>query len=334
VKFFNDPDVQKFLAEEYGLRVEIYPYGSIESLCGKSLDGIDFIWAGDQSSLDIYRKCGGTQIRTENIYNSPIVLYSWAPVADALIAAGVAQIGPDGVYTVDLAKLTALIQKDTTWSSIGLPDFYGQVKIKATDPSRSNSGFQYAGLLANVLNGGSQVDANSVIPLLPEIAPFFRGYMAGTSAAFFNQYMTQGMGALPIAIGYESQMIEYFIENPSMRAQVTQDVRMLYPTPTVWASHPFIARTDNGVRLLEVLLDSDAQRLAWEHHGNRPGVPGIQINTAATGLAGIKPTISSVVDMPSTDVMEMILAAIAEPSSSVTPSPPASIATATPIASG
>lgn len=49
-------------------------------------------------------------LKSDNIFNSPIVLYSWAPVTDALVASGVAAKS-GGAYTVDLAKLVALVDK-------------------------------------------------------------------------------------------------------------------------------------------------------------------------------------------------------------------------------
>ena len=309
--------------------MNLNPLGSIEAMCNQPLQGIDFIWVGDQSSLDIYKQCGGAMIRTENIYNSPLVFYSWSSIVDALVGAGVAHKN-GAVYTIDSIAMIALIDQGRTWGSIGLTGFNGKIQIHTTDPSKSNSGFLFAGLLANCLNGGDVVDNQSVTPLLPRLAKFFPGYMPVTSATFFDQFMTQGPGAIPIAVGYESQLLGYLIQNPSALSIVSAQVRMLYPEPTVWASNPFIARTDSGVLLLKALTDRDIQRLAWEHHGNRPGIPGINTSATPVPLPWFLTTITSVVNMPASDVMERILQAISSPPIPATATP---LAPATPVPS-
>ena len=47
---------------------------------------------------------------------------------------------------------------------------------------------------------------------------------------------------------------------------------MMYPTPTVWSSHVYIALDEAGTAGIDALLDEDIQRLAWEKHGFRTGV--------------------------------------------------------------
>jgi len=80
----------------------------------------------------------------------------------------------------------------------------------------------------------------------------------------------------------------------------------------VWASHPFIARTANGKRLMEALRDPEIQKIAWDMHGFRSGLPGVQSNPKDAPIAGIPEHIDSVVDMPAPAVMEAILKAIAD----------------------
>lgn len=313
VNFLSDPEVAVILADRYGLRVDIAKRGSIELACGIELGpDNDFVWLGDSVALERYRERGCTMLRYDNIYNSPIVLYSWAPIVDALVAQGVARDEGGGAYSVDFALLAEMIEQGQTWTDLRLPQLHGRISVHTTDPARSNSGFLFAGLLANTLNGGNVVNPTTVQPLLPVIHDIFArlGYMQGTSGDLFEQFLITGMGAMPIVALYESQVMEFLHENPSYQTQVSQQVRMLYPRPTVWASHPFAARTDNGIRLLEALKDPDIQRLAWERHGQRPGVPGVVINPNATPVPGILPQITSVTNMPAPGVMDQIIAAI------------------------
>jgi hypothetical protein len=174
VNFFADDLVAEILAERYGLQVDIMGRGSVELACGMPLgEDDDFVWLGDSVALEKYRDLGCTMLRFDNVYNSPIVFYSWTPVVDALVAAGVADVTPDGAYTVDFAHLVDLMMAGTTWTEIGLTDLYGGILVQTTDPNRSNSGLLYSGLLANTLNGGDVVNATTVVPLLPDIQAYF-----------------------------------------------------------------------------------------------------------------------------------------------------------------
>lgn len=320
--FLNDPQVAAILAEEYGLQVDITAVGSIELACGMPLgDDVDFVWLGDAVALARYTDRGCTVLDSDNVYNSPVVLYSWAPVVDALVAAGVAETTDDGAYTLDFAGLVDLMLAGTTWADIGLPQLHGRIIVHTTDPTRSNSGLLFAGMLANTLNGGDVVNTTTVMPLLPDIQAYFQrlGLMQPTSGDLFQQFLITGMGAKPIVALYESQIQEFVVNNPSYSEQIEQQVRVLYPQPTVWATHPLVVRNDNANRLLTALDDPDIQRLAWEKHGQRPGVPGVVVNPDVIPVPGILPQVTSVTSMPALEVMDRILEAIAAPPDSATP---------------
>mgnify|MGYP007116389978 CR=1 FL=1 len=59
------------------------------------------------------------------------------------------------MLTADMEQLVALMESGAQWSDVGLPELYGSVTVGTTDPAKSNSGNMFAGLLANVLCGGS-----------------------------------------------------------------------------------------------------------------------------------------------------------------------------------
>jgi hypothetical protein len=313
VNFFNDPEVARILAEEYGLEVDITGIGSVELACGRPFDeDDDFVWLGDSVALEKYRDLGCTMVRADNVYNSPMVFYSWTPIVDALVTAGVAQTAANGAYTLDFAHLVELMMSGTTWAQIGLANLHGGIIVQTTDPNRSNSGLLFSGLLANTMNGGPVVNPTTVIPLLPDIQSYFDrlGLMEATSGSLFEQFLITGPGAKPMVALYESQLMEFLGANPQYQQQIAQQVRVIYPEPTVWATHPLVARTADGDRLLDALKDPDIQRLAWEKHGQRPGVPQFDIDLNAMPIPGILPKITSVTSMPSWETMNLILDAI------------------------
>jgi hypothetical protein len=322
--FLTDPAVDTILAERYGLAIDITAVGSVELACGRQFgEEDDFVWLGDSVALEKYRDLGCTEVRADNVYNSPMVFYSWTPVVDALVAAGVADTTADGAYTLDFPHLAELMMAHTTWAQIGLADLHGGIIVQTTDPNRSNSGLLFAGLLANTLNGGPVVNTTTVLPLLPDIQAYFDrlGLMEGTSGSLFEQFLITGMGAKPMVALYESQIQEFLVSHPQYEEQIAQQVRVIYPQPTVWAAHPFVARNDDGDRLLDALKDPDIQRLAWEAHGQRPGVPGIAIDPDVVPVSGILPEVVSVTNMPSWETMNLILAAISGTLPSATPVP-------------
>ena len=322
VNFLTDPAVAKILAERYGLRVDVRTRGSIELVNATWLaPDDDFVWLGDAVALAKYRQCGGTMLRADNVYNSPIVLYSWTPVVDALVEAKLARAEADGSYSVDFARLAQLIEEGRTWSDLGLPQLHGKVMVHTTDPATSNSGFLVAGLLANTLNGGDVVDATTVEPLLPALRAVFArlGFMERTSGDLFEQFVITGMGAKPIVALYESQISEFIHQNPFRQDQIGQQVRILYPRPTVWATHPYVARTERGARLLDALKDPDIQRLAWERHGQRSGVPGVVNDPTVIPIRGVSDQIPSAIGMPGPDAMDRVVAAITAPRDGTAP---------------
>ena len=237
------------------------------------------------------------------------MLYTRNAVAEALVSQGIASRN-DGVYSVDMAKLAAVIEEGKTWVDIGLSQLYGSVAVNTTDPTKSNSGNMFAGLLANTLCGGV-ADESNLSEILPRLETIFQrlGYMESSSSDLFEQFLKTGMGAKPIIAGYENQLLEFAVANPDTWEQVKADIVMLYPTPTVWSSHVYIALDEAGTAGIDALLDEDVQRLAWEKHGFRTGVydKPTEIDFGVDGLAD---EITTVAPMPDAATMERIIEAL------------------------
>ena len=62
--------------------------------------------------------------------------------------------------------------------------------------------------------------------------------MPESSADIFDSFMKTGMGAKPLMAGYESQIVGYATKHPGDVQAINDHVRILYPKPTVWSSHP------------------------------------------------------------------------------------------------
>lgn len=309
-----NPEVRQILLDRYGLTVEAATLGSLDMVEGDQSDR-DYLWPSSEVALERYREQQpGGRVTADVIFNSPIVIYTWKPIADALVGQELVT-DTNGVLTADLPGLIDLVNRDTPWSSLGV-DVYSSVSVVTTDPVRSNSGAMFAGLLANTLNGGRVADETTIEVLLPQIDRFYDrlGYLEGGSGDLFNQFLTTGMGAKPMIVGYESQLIEFSLANEEARALIRDQLRVLYPEPTVWSSHPLIALTASGERLLAALKDVDIQRIAWERHGFRSGLPGVRSDPAALDVVGVPTTVEAVIPMPRPAVMARIVQTLRSPS--------------------
>ena len=112
------------------------------------------------------------------------------------------------------------------------PQLYGSVSVGTTDPTKSNSGNMFAGLLANTLCGGV-ADESNLPAILPRLQSIFQklGYMESSSSDLFDQFLKTGMGAKPLIAGYENQLLEFAVENPDTWEQIKGDIVIMYPTP-------------------------------------------------------------------------------------------------------
>ena len=304
----QDEEVKKILKDKYGITVEYTKAGSIEMIEQDSSDK-DYLFPSSQTALELFNQTKSDKLyKSEIVFNSPIVIYTWKPIAEALINNGIVEKKDNSYYIADTSALIKLVTDKKKWSDIGVNDLYGYVTIQSTDPNKSNSGNMFAGLVANIMNNETVVDSSTVDTILPNLKDFFGkiGYMEHSSGDLFEQYLKTGMGAKPMIAGYENQMIEFAIENPNDWNMVKEQVAVLYPEPTVWSSHPLIALNEKGAKLIEAMQDEEIQKIAWEKHGFRTGVNGT-INTEVEGFYGIPKNINAVIQIPNPDIMQKIM---------------------------
>ena len=304
----QDEEVKKILKDKYGITVEYTKAGSIEMIEQDSSDK-DYLFPSSQTALELFNQTKSDKLyKSEIVFNSPIVIYTWKPIAEALINNRIVEEKDNSYYIADTSALIKLVTDKKKWSDIGVNDLYGYVTIQSTDPNKSNSGNMFAGLVANIMNNETVVDSSTVDTILPNLKDFFGkiGYMEHSSGDLFEQYLKTGMGAKPMIAGYENQMIEFAIENPNDWNMVKEQVAVLYPEPTVWSSHPLIALNEKGAKLIEAMQDEEIQKIAWEKHGFRTGVNGT-INTEIEGFYGIPKNINAVIQMPNPDMMQKIM---------------------------
>ena len=307
IGLFEDEEAAEILRREYHLEFQYSRAGSLDMVTADQT-GMDYLFPSSQTALAYYEDEKGQPVQDEIIFNTPIVLYTHQLVLDALMREGIVE-EEEGVYYADMVKLTDLIMADTSWADLGVPELYGKVSVDTTDPAKSNSGNMFAALLANVLNGGETVDESTVENVIPKLQEIFArlGYMETSSSDLFNQFLRMGVGAKPMIAGYESQLLEFAVENPEDYEQMKDDLVMIYPSPTVWSTHVYIALDEAGRAGAEALLDRDIQKLAWEKHGFRTSTYGAASQSFEGIIEEMAPEVTRVMQVPDYPAMRRII---------------------------
>src|SRR5262245_58535443 len=315
--FLRNPKLLAYLEETYHLTLKPEKEGSVE-MVRQPISGLDALWPASEYCRQEFENRAqreGIHFGSQDIFNSPLVVASWPQVADVLRkpSIGALQMREGTYFVVDMEKLVALMDKGAKWKELGLP-VYGRVGIKATDPTRSNSGSMFAGLLANIMNGGDPCPLEKVDAFLPRIRTVFSlmGLREVSSADIFDHFLAQGVGSYPMIVAYENQFLEA-ISAPGAPTSLRGEVVIVYPEPTVWSSPPFISVTAHGERLREALRDKFVQKLAWEEHGFRTGSIEAMNDPEVFKTRMIPKQVLSAMPAPEYRVMDLITRALGSP---------------------
>lgn len=173
--FFNDPRVQQALAAR-GLTVAVEKAGS-RTIAGRF----------DAAKYDFGFPSGapaGQQLKAAskapNVYTpfyTPIVFASWKPIAEILVANGIAQREGDFYYVVDMQRLMALIEQNARWRDLKKSEAFATGKavlVNSTDVRTSNSAAMYLALASYLANQQQIVQSQEEVDkVLPLVAPLF-----------------------------------------------------------------------------------------------------------------------------------------------------------------
>ena len=319
--FLADEEVNKIMKKKYGLNV-IYDSWSNGKLIKNPLvreDGTkyDVMFCSDQRFYDYYKLAPDTTKGESARYtvqkggltlNTPIVIYSWDTVVDALIEQKIVT-EKDGVYYItDMPKLISYILEGKKWKDIGVDMLYGSINIDSTDPVTSSPGATYYGLLLSIMCDGEITD-EAVAENLPKLKEFYTksGYMNNTPADLFELYLKTGVGGKPMIVDYEKSVIDFANSNPDGWEQVKDKMRILYPTPTIWNSHCIASFDEAGDEYYEAYEDKEIQQIAWSKYGFRTGVTGGNYDVTQVNVNGIPQSIISTVSSLKMNVYEQLI---------------------------
>lgn len=310
--YFADARVQKALAEQ-GLVVNVKRVGS-RDMANRVVPGQtpDFFFpsgvvAANQIA-DAAKKANVGSTSYSPFY-TPMVVASWAPIAQVLAANGMATEASPKVWRVDLAKLTQLMLDKKRWKDLkgaAAYDVNKSVLVSTTDVRKSNSAAMYLALTSYAINGGDLVtDRATAQKVALRVAELFKrqGYQENYVNGNFDDYASIGIGKTPMAFIYENQMLSYALAKKG----VGPDMVLMYPQPTLFNKVVFVATSERAKKLGDVLTNNAMlQRLAVDY-GFRIADTAQFVQVAQSAGLAVEERITQVIDPPSFDLMaEMI----------------------------
>ena len=307
--FLADEEVNNIMKQKYGLKVtyDSWSNGKIvkDPLLRKDGSKYDAMFCSDQRFYDYFKVSADTskgEAQRDRVLeggltlNTPIVIYSWDTVVDALIKENIVTQKDNVYYITDMNKLISYILEGKKWSDIGVDMLYGTINIDSTDPVTSSPGATYYGLLLSIMCGGTVTEEN-LQANLQNLKEFYikSGYMNNTPADLFELYLKTGVGGKPMIVDYEKSVIDFANSNPDGWEQVKDKIRILYPTPTIWNSHCIATFNETGNEFFKAFEDKDIGQMAWSRYGFRTGITGGNYDVTKVNVSGIPQSITSTV---------------------------------------
>ena len=302
-----DEDVKKVFANDYKIELvnDVWSNGKTIKNDVVREDGskYDLIFFSDQRFHDYYKtqpKEGEAYrypvLKSDATLNTPIVIYSWKNIVNALIKENIVTVENGVYYITDMNKLINYILEGKKWNEIGV-DNYGTINICSVDPVTSSPGATYYGLLLSIMTE-SNVNNETVAEALPKLKAFYEksGYMNNTPADLFSMFLKTGEGAKPMIVDYEKSIIDFANTNPEGWNAVKDKVVVLYPKPTIWNSHYIAALSENGETVIKAFNDPKVRKIAWEKYGFRVGYSGGVNDVSSLPISGIPTEIRDVAE--------------------------------------
>lgn len=268
------------------------------------LNNADFVFPSGISTAEKLKQNFKTS-QAYNIFYSPMVIATWTPIVDILRSNNVMK--KVGQYeAVDMEAFMKLAENGTRWKDLKNSGAYPVNKVAlvySSDSRFSNAAKMYITLNSYVLNGNAVVSSNAevdkVLPTLQKIIQA-QGNRESSSTNMMSDYMSIGRGKVPMMFAYESE----FLENAFRNNGLGKDMKLVYPTPTVFTKHVLVALNPNAQVLVDLFKkDPDLKKLAIEYGFRFEGDTGIVAKAKSVGI-DIPDVVVDVIDPPNYDVLE------------------------------
>ncbi len=332
--FFSDAAVKKEFAKN-GLDVEVTTAGSRAIATTVDLTGVDFAFPSSApAAIKLQQKTGAKTVYAP--FYSPMAIASFTPIVALLAKEGIAKQGPNGTWLFDMG---AYLQKtvDATdplrWNQIPGNTSYAtnkNVLLSSTDVRSSNSAGMYLAIASYVANGDNVVSSDpEQARIIDRLAKLFldQGFSASSSEDPWQDFLSQGVGSKPILMIYEAQFLgQEVTDHDTGTTAVTDDMVLMYPTPTVFSKHTVVPLTASGDKVGRLLMTDPKLIELAARYGFRTNDPSA-FATALKAHGVAAPALPvDVIDPPSYERLEALIDDISDrypggAKSSPTPTP-------------
>jgi hypothetical protein len=317
--FFSDAKVRAAL-KRGGFDLTVSTAGS-RQIASMDLSQQDFAFpAGAPAGQKIKSDHKGSTAYTP--FYTPMAIATWKPIVNLLLKAGIAQQRA-GYVALDMASFMTAVGKDTRWKDLAGNTDYSvnkSILITSTDPRTSNSAAMYLSLASYVVNGSSVVSSDAQVDtVLPVVSPLFlrQGFVENSSEVPFDDYLVQGMGHSPMVMIYESQFLSRAATGDG---SITADMQLIYPEPTIFSKHTFIAFNANADRLGQFLTNDPEMRTLATQYGFRTGDTAGFRTFVSNNKLSVPDSFINVIEPPTYETLEKMIGRLEQLYGTATPS--------------
>lgn len=306
--FFEDQRVKDVLAKN-GLSVEVETSGSRSIATTADLTQYDFAFPSSAPAAQkIQEKVKAS--KTYSPFYSPMAIATFKPVIEILAANGVASHSPEGVWNINMDTYMKLVESGTKWKDLKGSEAYPSprsVLLSSTNIATSNSAAMYLSIASYVANGNIVVsDPAQIEGLKAKTSKLFtaQGFTESSSDDPFQNYLSQGSGAVPMVMVYEAQFAGEKINNP---ARINDQMVLAYPEPTVFSKHILIPLKPTGDKL-GTLLSTNPELIELEaKFGFRTNDVNVFNKVAKDNGLAVQENIINIAETPSYDILEAMI---------------------------
>jgi hypothetical protein len=317
--FFADAKVQAAL-KRGGFEVTVSTAGS-RQIASMDLSKDDFAFpAGAPAGQKIKADHSGSTVYQP--FYTPMAIATWKPIVGLLLKAGIAQ-QRNGYVALDMNAFMKAVASDTRWKDLpGNTDYpvNKSILITSTDPRTSNSAAMYLSLASYVVNGNAIVSSDSqVSSVMPIVSPLFlrQGFVENSSEVPFDDYLVQGMGHSPMVMIYESQ---YVARAAAEDGSITANMQLIYPEPTIFSKHTFVALNANADRLGQFISNDPEMRTLATQYGFRTSDTAGFASFVSQHKVSVPDSFIDVIEPPTYETLEAMIGRLEQLYSNATPS--------------
>jgi hypothetical protein len=279
--FFDDLVVQKEL-RHLGFVVQQTPEGSLDVCRIHSLArDYDVANSGSPEAAECVVPILARANRNPDItfpYLSPMAIITYTTIVKLLKQIHVVTEF-HGIAIFNVLSYLNVVRRGERWDSIPGNTAYqnhSHILLTTTDPQHSNSGGMFATIAYAAQNGDSPVAAYMNPVYLKVIKQCFseQGHMDAHTDFLLKDFLTAGMGAIPMAMIYENDYIYTQLDGRRQLSGPTgpnPQITVMYPNPDVAPDNTLTSWTQHG-NMLTTLLQMPPLTHFEEEHGYRTSI--------------------------------------------------------------